>query len=185
MPGPSYALADGSEWFPSDYFALMDEAGGVDGLQPLFMERYVKAVLTSRAEPFAEAPDEEWEGYLSGGYGVCLRRVSPETIVQKTVLIGRIRELLSAPDTSSNTWKVLLRLAVDSLDDLERPFASWDRARFGGPVSRDLYVDAPRRDYPDVFADDLNDLQPPLTLEERLRRDLRRGRTRPTGPRSS
>jgi Family of unknown function (DUF6058) len=41
-----------------------------------------------------------------------------------------------------------LRTAVDELDALLRPFAPYDRIRFGGPVSRDRYVTALRARFP-------------------------------------
>ena len=69
----------------------------------------------------ARAPGE-WEAYISGEYAVCLRSVSPETIRRKAELIARIDA------------------AVAELDALLRPFAPYDRIRFGGPVSRDRYV---------------------------------------------
>jgi hypothetical protein len=71
----------------------------------------------------ARAPGE-WDAYISGEYAVCLREVSPETIRRKAELIARIDA------------------AVDELDALLRPFAPYDRIRFGGPVSRDRYVTA-------------------------------------------
>jgi hypothetical protein len=69
----------------------------------------------------ARAPGE-WEAYLSGEYAVCLHSVSPETIRRKAELIAQIDA------------------AVAELDALLRPFAPYDRIRFGGPVSRDRYV---------------------------------------------
>jgi hypothetical protein len=69
----------------------------------------------------ARAPGE-WEAYLSGEYAVCLRSVSPETIRRKAELIAQIDA------------------AAAELDALLRPFAPYDRIRFGGPVSRDRYV---------------------------------------------
>jgi hypothetical protein len=69
----------------------------------------------------ARAPGE-WEAYISGEYAVCLREVSPETIRRKAELIAQIDA------------------AVAELDALLRPFAPYDRIRFGGPVSRDRYV---------------------------------------------
>src|SRR5438093_571883 len=37
---------------------------------------------------------------------------------------------------------------VDEIRALEPPFAPYDRLRFGGPVSRDRLITAPRRRYP-------------------------------------
>ena len=74
----------------------------------------------------ARAPGE-WEDYLSGEYAVCLRTVSPENIRRKAELMAQIDA------------------AVDELDALLRPFAPYDRIRFGGPVSRDRYITPFRR----------------------------------------
>jgi hypothetical protein len=75
-------------------------------------------------------PDEaEWAAYLSGEYAVCLREVTPESIRRKGELMAAIEEL------------------VDELDALLRPFAAWDRVRFGGPVSRDRLVTRVRERY--------------------------------------
>jgi hypothetical protein len=69
----------------------------------------------------ARAPGE-WDAYLSGEYAVCLRTVSPETIRRKAELIAQIEA------------------AAEELDAILRPFAPYDRIRFGGAVSRDRYV---------------------------------------------
>ena len=71
---------------------------------------------------FEERAPGEWEDYLSGEYAVCLRSVSPETIRRKAELMAQIDA------------------AAEELDALLRPFAPYDRIRFGGPVSRDRYV---------------------------------------------
>ncbi|MEP7247877.1 MAG: hypothetical protein ABI885_29900, partial [Gammaproteobacteria bacterium] len=39
MPAATYVLDDGTEMFPPDYFALVDEAGGVAELRASFFER--------------------------------------------------------------------------------------------------------------------------------------------------
>ena len=151
LPAASYVIADATEMVPSDYFALADEAGGTDRLREAFIERY-SAAAAGETAPLAAAA-EEWEAYLSGLYGVCLKRVTPETIVRKSALVAELEELLSAPQPDSAQWSADLRSRVDELDALERPFApSYDRQRFGGPSSRDRLVTAPRRAYPDVFA---------------------------------
>lgn len=68
----------------------------------------------------------EWDGYLRGHF-VCLRTVTPETIKRKGELIEGIKE---RPDPE----------LVEELDRLLADFTGYDRLRFGGPVSRDLYV---------------------------------------------
>jgi hypothetical protein len=85
---------------------------------------------------------------LSGEFGACLRDPSPETIVAKAGLMTAIAALLArpAPDDAA------LRGAVDALDALERPFAAHDRERFGGPVSRDRLITAPRARFPQLWS---------------------------------
>jgi hypothetical protein len=149
LPGPSYLLDDGTQMVPPDYFDLVDEAGGVAHLSDAFLRRYAEA---SAAEPEALPPaQDEWQAYLSGEYGVCLRRVSPETIVRKSALMQRIEGLLEDAQRDSPDWRASLRTAVDELDALEREFAPYDRIRFGGPVSRDRLIAAVRERYPAVF----------------------------------
>src|SRR4051794_19287289 len=74
LPRPSYVLDDGSQMFPADYLRLADDAGGPAALREHFAER-LRAVGGNDVE-------SEWEGYLSGLYGVCLRDVTPEAIAR-------------------------------------------------------------------------------------------------------
>jgi hypothetical protein len=147
LPAPTYVLPDGTEMFPRDYFALVDEAGGVDALPAEFRRRY----LAAGADTTPAAADKEWRGYLSGTYGVCLVRVSPETIYRKEKLVSLLDAQLAAPRPADRAWRADLRARVDELDSLERPFAPWDRIRFGGPVSRDRLITNVRARFPDVF----------------------------------
>ena len=149
LPRASYLLDDGTEMVPPDYFALSDQAGGPDHLREHFLEGYERAVV---AEPDVDADaEEEWKAYLSGEYGVCLKQVSPETIVRKAALIARIEALLAELAPSDPEWAAGLRAAVDELDALERQFAAFDRIRFGGPSSRDRLITATRQAYPELF----------------------------------
>lgn len=149
LPQPSYRLEDGTEMVPRDYFDLVDEAGGVDGLREHFLGRYKQAANAW----LADEADAEWEAYLSGEYGVCLREVTPETIVRKSMLVARIEALLASPAPEDVRWGSELRDTVDRLDELERPFApQYDRLRFGGPSSRERLIDGARELYPQVFA---------------------------------
>jgi hypothetical protein len=142
-------LDDGSQMVPGDYFDLADEAGGSERLRDVFLRRYEAA---ARAEPEPLEPaDDEWNAYLSGEYGVCLKRVTPEAIARKSALVLRIEELLGEAEPDSE-WQSRLRAAVDELDELERPFApAYDALRFGGPSSRDRLITAVRDAYPAVF----------------------------------
>ena len=127
LPGPAYVLDDGTWMVAPDHLALAERAGGGERLRDWFEAR---------------APGE-WDGYVSGAYAVCLRTVTPETIRRKGELIERIEALLAEDPPPLAP----LRAAVDELDALLRPFAPYDRVRFGGPVSRDRYVTAVRERY--------------------------------------
>ena len=158
LPEPSYVLDDGTAMVPRDYFALAEEAGGVERLRDLFGARYA-AAAAAEAAPL-DSPDVEWESYLSGDYGVCLRKVTPETIVRKSALVAYLEDYLAEPKPEDLEWRDNLRAAVDELDALEREFAPYDRVRFGGPVSRDRLITGARDRYPDVFARTFADAPP-------------------------
>lgn len=140
LPRPSYVLPDGTEMVPGDYFALAD-AGRKD-----FARRFLDAGGRT------SALEEEWEGYLSGAYGVCLKEQTPENIARKDQLVTGIDGMLAEPRPDDAAWRDRLRASVRELDQLERPFApDYDRARWG-PSSRDRCITAPRERFPEVFA---------------------------------
>jgi len=142
LPRPSYVLPDGTAMFPRDFFALLDDAGEPELLRAEFERRYRGNEL-----------DEDWDGYLSGVYGVCLREVTPETITRKGRLVDRIEAMLAAPRPDDAGWLARLRAAVNELDALERPFSpDYDRTRFGRPPTRDTLISAPRRRYSELWA---------------------------------
>ena len=143
LPEATYVLPSGERRYPPDYFALVD-AVGLDSLAAGFRARYLAAGGTP-----AEA-DEDWQGYLSGGFGVCLRTVTPDSMVAKTRLIARIEELAGAPAPDDPGWRGALRTAVDELDSLLRPFTDYDRERWED-TSRDRYVTRIRERWPAVF----------------------------------
>jgi uncharacterized protein DUF6058 len=152
LPQPSYVLDDGTAMFPTDYFRLVEEACGVDALCSHFTARYRAA---SRREPaHVEELDRDWHAFMNGVYGVCLRQVTPETIVRKTVLVSSLCELLMLPRPRSRAWRRVLREQVDELDTLEREFSPhYDRSdEQDRPPTRDLLVNAARARFPDVFA---------------------------------
>jgi uncharacterized protein DUF6058 len=147
LPRPSYVLDDGTEMFPSDYFRLADEAGGVDRVRRQFEER-----LRAAGD---DDVDGQWDGYLRGIYAVCLREVTPETIARKTKLVTSLCELMVLAKPRDADWRDRLRREVDELDELEREFApDYDRndERFGCKPTRDLLIAAARERFPDVFA---------------------------------
>jgi hypothetical protein len=129
--------------FPPDYFRLVDEAGGIDALRRHFERLHEAAV--GRFGP-ASTLAEDWQGYLSGAYGVCLWEVTPERMVEKAALIARIQHLVAEPDPGNPAWQDRLRTAVERLDAIERPFTDHDRHRWGG-TSRDTNVTEVRARY--------------------------------------
>jgi hypothetical protein len=149
IPRPTYVLPDGTQMFPPDYFALIDAAGDTGSLPGYFAARYrAAAALTGLA---GDDTGETWEDYLSGIFGVCLRQVRPEAMALKARLMGDIERLTSAPAPDDAGWRTALRSAVDALDQLERPFTDYDRARWGRP-SRDTHINDVRQRYPQAFA---------------------------------
>jgi Family of unknown function (DUF6058) len=145
LPRPSYVLDDGTEMFPADYFVFVDQAGGVERLRAAFERRYAAA---------GGDPDElevDWEGYLSGLFGVCLKVVLPETMIRKEELVQSLDRLLESPKADDAAWRARLRREVCELDVLERDFSpDYDRARFGVPPTRDRLIVAAREHFPEV-----------------------------------
>lgn len=146
LPQASYVLPDGTPMVPADHADLLDDAGGEPELVATrFRERFIAA----GGDPSAAA--EEHAAWLSGEYGVCLRTATPEAIVAKSALMTAITALLADAAPADSGWCAALRGAVDALDALERPFARYDRQRFGGPSSRDRLITATRRRFPELW----------------------------------
>lgn len=135
LPLPGYLRSDGAEMVPVDLFALAEQAGGADALEAWFTGHWAEE----------DAGTAEWDAYLSGRY-VCLRSVGPATIRRKDELVAAVRAALADLDADPTDDGPALRLSalVDELDALLRSFTPYDRLRFGGPTSRDTYVDAVR-----------------------------------------
>ncbi|SCF17786.1 hypothetical protein GA0074696_3194 [Micromonospora purpureochromogenes] len=136
LPLPGYLRSDGAQLVPADLFWLADRAGGPAALRAWFTAHW--------ADPAEGAA--EWDVYLSGRY-VCLRSVTPETIRRKDELTVAIRAAVDRPEPGAG-WARRLHALVDELDGLEPAFTGYDRLRFGGPTSRDSYVDAVRARFP-------------------------------------
>ena len=139
LPLPSYIRSDGTQMVARDLLHLLNEAGGADELVDWFAAKW-----DSPREAI-----EQWDAYLSGQY-VCLREVRPETMRRKDELVDAIARQLASPEPTSQDWLERLHVLVDELDEIEPPFAPYDRVRFGGPVSRDRLIDDVRRQYPRV-----------------------------------
>ncbi|HEY2259710.1 MAG TPA: DUF6058 family natural product biosynthesis protein [Solirubrobacteraceae bacterium] len=146
LPQATYVLPDGTPMVPPDHAGLLDDAGGdPDAVAARFQERF----LAAGGAPAALG--EEYESWLTGDYGACLWQTTPEAIVAKCGLMEAITALLADPRESDQRWRAATRAAVDALDALERPFARYDRERFGGPSSRDRLIAATRERYPDLW----------------------------------
>jgi Family of unknown function (DUF6058) len=147
LPKATYALPDGTAMVPADHAQLLIDVGGDAGrIEGHFRERFLAA------GGMPELADEEYEAWLGGGYGACLRTTSPESIVVKSGLMNAIEALLSVPRPDDVAWGEALRGSVDALDAIERPFARWDRERFGAPTSRERLVDGPRARFPELWS---------------------------------
>jgi hypothetical protein len=146
LPQATYVLPDGTPMVPADHAALLDDAGGdPDAIAACFRDRFIAA----GGDP--AAVEEEHAAWLSGEYGACLRRTTPEAIVAKDALMTAISALLTDSRTTDDDWRAALRGAVDALDAIERPFARYDRDRFGGPSSRDRLITATRERFADLW----------------------------------
>jgi len=143
LPRPAYLLPDGTAMFPADLLALARSAGGVEALPAHFARRTELAARLMGVG--ANTRESDWEDYLSGEYGICLRQVTPETMVLKETLVERIGRALEEPRSADPSWRSALSFQVAGLDALIRPFARVDRERFGRPTSRERLVDGPRR----------------------------------------
>lgn len=138
LPLPSYLLTDGTVMVHHGYVDNLRAAGGPDRIEAWFKAHWADE----------QTAGDEWESYLSGQY-VCLYRVTPDTIKAKTRLIDEIVGLAARVDDSpaDDALRTGLRAVVDDLDQLEPPFTEYDRLRFGGPLSRDVWIDGIREKY--------------------------------------
>lgn len=150
LPGIPYVLEDGTEMVAPDYFELAHLAGSFDALPDWFASAYERAAVRY---PEAGTAAEQWEEYLKGIYAVCLRAVTPASIVAKGQLTDTIERLIADPAPEDDAWRGELTASVSALDAIEKPFAPFDRERFGG-TSRDHLITAVRErfalDHPDI-----------------------------------
>ena len=137
LPLPSYICSDGRQMVARDLLELSQRAGGFDRLPAWFASHFDESTQAL----------EEWDSYLAGHY-VCLRSVTPENMKRKDELVEAIQAEVAAPQPDSLHWLTRLHVLVDELDALEPPFATYDRLRFAGPVSRDRLIDAVRDSFP-------------------------------------
>jgi hypothetical protein len=143
LPRPAYLLPDGTPVFPPDLLDLVRSAGSLEALPHHFARR---TELAARMLGYsANTRESDWEDYLSGEYGICLRQVTPETMVLKELLVERIGRALDEPRPEDLRWRRTLALDIEGLDALVRPFARVDRVRFGRQTSRERLIETPRR----------------------------------------
>jgi hypothetical protein len=143
LPRPAYLLPDGTPMFPPDLLDLLRAAGDIDALPGHFARRTELAARILGIAP--DTREADWEDYLSGEYGICLRQVTPETLVLKETLVEHLDRALASPRPDELRWRHALAFEIDGLDALVRPFAGVDRVRFGRPTSRERLIEAPRR----------------------------------------
>ncbi len=145
LPLPSYVLSDQTPMVPAAHGELAEVAGGVDRLHDWFVAFWEGDPATG---------EREWVAYLSGQH-VCLREVNPVRIKQVT---ERVAEAAAAVDLlRRDPHDPVARgmigeavdgvLAVPGLDSLLLPMTAYDRLRFGGPTTRETWVDGPRAEF--------------------------------------
>lgn len=140
LPRPAYQDEAGGAYVPHDY-----EAQETD--RDRFFERLAAEADRCGLSLESVSLDDEWNAYWDGGYSLCLKSASPENIARKIWLMERITASIAPPVTTDAAWVVSLENLVNELDALERPFCDFDRAYFGGPVSRDRLITAVRERY--------------------------------------
>ena len=138
LPLPAYLLSDGTPMVHPDFLEPVRAVGSIEALKSWFIQQWPE---TERA-----IAEEEWsEGYLSGQY-VCLWSVTPATIQAKTRAIEAIRAEVAEIEAGHGSLTELAA-AVNDLDGLEPAFTAYDRLRFGGRTSREVWIDDVRKKY--------------------------------------
>jgi hypothetical protein len=127
---------------PDEHLARAEQP---DELSRRFSSRWVAAGGD------AEDAERQFEDWLGGGYGICLRSPNPEFILAKGGLADAIAALIACPRPDRAWWRDALRHAVSAYDALVLPFASVDAARFGAPTSRTRLIDDVRTKWPAAF----------------------------------
>ncbi|HKA91347.1 MAG TPA: DUF6058 family natural product biosynthesis protein, partial [Haliangiales bacterium] len=105
LPRPAYVLPDGRAMFPRDLLALYDDARGATEVRARFAVRYTAAAAALGEAVTPAKIEEEWQGYLGGLYGVCLREVTPENIYRKERLVARLTAQLADPFPEDPEWR--------------------------------------------------------------------------------
>jgi len=153
LPQPAYRLDDGTDMVPGDYFVPLAVAGSVAALPDWFARNYREAARRLDLPHDDATVEAEWQDYLTGGYFVCLRHATPQAIAEKVRFVTDLNELMADPHAADQVWRKHLRLAVEGLAAIERPFAILDPARWGTPMSGQWYGTFLRAFYPAAFED--------------------------------
>jgi hypothetical protein len=151
LPLPTYVIGS-VEYYPSDYFLFPDSVEPGSDIKGAFFARYRRIAAAYNESPSTNIVNQEYQGYLAGEYGACLKTVTPETIFLKGFVMAQIDELFENPNAFDETWRSKLRGLVNRFDGLERQFAPCDTGRFGSLPSRVRYIDRARKEYPEAFA---------------------------------
>lgn len=117
------------------------------GSEPIAKLAYPEAFRDSAIDPEKgrEAGLAEWEDWINGGYGVCLRRFDARSLVIKTGEAARVRLITQSgtKETLTADEKLDLLNAMEKLDAVMLPFAPHQRPN-GTPG---FWVDAPLARY--------------------------------------
>jgi len=163
FPDPTYRTSDGRKWYPR-YVAILVKRSMENNTSPkdefihdatnvLNRPSYVYREGKVESVRFDPSDIEKmWLDFKSGLYGACLKKPDPKNILSKGEIISRIEELVNNPRQGDGSWEESLKRYVKELDKIEAPFTDYDRARFGGKVSRDLFITAVKEKYPELFS---------------------------------
>ncbi|MHB1440379.1 MAG: DUF6058 family natural product biosynthesis protein [Cuniculiplasma sp.] len=164
FPEPTYSTDDGKEWYPPYLVILIGKGLNNESSpreeflkdaekvlnKPAYVYRFGNVEVTGSHEDDAQ---KMWKDFKSGLYGACLKKPEPESILEKGELIKTIKELISNSDPTSTEWRSTLREKVNSLDTIEAQFTDYDRIRFGGTVSRDIFITNVKKQFSEVFSE--------------------------------
>ncbi|MCL4341849.1 MAG: DUF6058 family natural product biosynthesis protein [Candidatus Thermoplasmatota archaeon] len=162
FPDPTYRTPDGKEWFPP-YMEILIRRSMENNTNPkLEFQKDAEKVLAKpgyvyrfgKVETTGTSPEDVenmWIDFKSGLYGACLRKPDPKSILDKGYLIRSIEELLSKSEPANTKWCSALKELVNQLDSVEAQFTDYDRTRFGGKVSRDIFITDIKREYRGIF----------------------------------
>jgi len=153
LPQPAYRLDDGTDMVPADYLVPVAVAGSVAALHAWFVRSFRDAAGRFDVPHDPDTIEDEWQDYLSGGYFVCLREATPAAIAEKARHVIDLEQLMAEPRPADPVWCKHLRLGVEGLAAIERPFAILDPARWGTPMSGQWYGTFLRALYPAAFAE--------------------------------